>query len=105
MNNANKVCNPKVEVPATKEMNDENYINDVLESLKNMVNNYSYALNEASNRTLYNVIKKIFDETSNLQRLFFDYSFQRGWYCLEKAEQQKITEANQKMGGKVNEMV
>lgn len=101
----NKVCNPEVEVPSTKEMNDENYLNDLLESLKNMVNDYSFALNEVSNRTLYNVVKTIFDETSNLQRLFFDYSFQRGWYCLEKAESQKIVQTNQKMSGKVSEMV
>ena len=105
MNNQNKVTNPKVEVPQTTEMNDENYLNDLLESLKNMVNNYSYALNEASNRTLYDVIKTIFDETSNLQRLFFDYAFARGWYCLERAEQQKIDEANQKCSPKVNEMI
>lgn len=105
MNNQNKVTNPKVEVPQTKDMNDENYLNDLLESLKNMVNNYSYALNEASNRTLYDVIKTIFDETSNLQRLFFDYAFQRGWYCLERAEQQKLNEASGKCSPKVNEMV
>ncbi len=105
MNNSNKVTNPKVEVPQTTNMNDENYLNDLLESLKNMVNDYSYALNEASNRTLYDAIKPIFDETSNLQRLFFDYAFARGWYCLERAEQQKIDETNQKCSPKINEMV
>ena len=105
MNNQNKVTNPKVVVPKTTDMNDENYLNDLLESLKNMVNNYSYALNEASNRPLYDVIKTIFDETSNLQRLFFDYAFQRGWYCLERAEQQKLDETNSKCSPKVNEMM
>ena len=43
MNN-NKISNPKTEVPSTTEMNDLNYITDILESVKNMVNNYSYAL-------------------------------------------------------------
>ncbi len=105
MNNQNKVQNPKVEVPQTIDMNDENYLNTLLGCLKNMVNNYSYALNEASNRTLYDVIKPIFDETSNLQRLFFDYAFARGWYCLERAEQQKIDETTQKCSPKLNEMV
>lgn len=105
MNNQNKVLNPKVEVPQTIDMSDENYLNDLLECLKNMVNNYSYALNEASNRALYNIIKPIFDETSNLQRLFFDYAFARGWYCLEKADQQKISETNQKCSPKLKEMV
>ena len=35
MNN-NKVQNTKVEVPSTIEMNDENYLNDILETEKNM---------------------------------------------------------------------
>ena len=105
MNNENKVMNPKVEVPSTVDMNDKDYLNDLLECLKNMVNNYSYALNELSNRELYDKIKPIFDKTSNLQRLFFDYAFQRGWYELEKADAQKITEAYQKYNGQVQEMV
>ena len=105
MNNQNMVSNPQVEVPQTVDMNDQNYLNDLLESLKNMVNNYSYALNEMSNRELYDKIKPIFDRTSNLQRLFFDYAFQRGWYQLEKAEAEKITQAYQKFNGKLNEMV
>jgi spore coat protein CotF len=104
MNLEQKVENPKVEVAETPEMNDKDYLTDLLESLKNMVNNYSYALNETSNRSLYDEIKKIFDETSNLQRLFFDYLFQRGWYCLEREKEQKITEAKQKMSSKISEM-
>ena len=104
MNN-NTVSNPKVEVPQTVSMNDQDYLNDLLECLKNMVNNYSYALNEMSNHELYDKIKPIFDKTSQLQRLFFDYAFQRGWYELERAEATKITQAYQKFNGKVNEMV
>ena len=105
MNNQNKVGNPQVEVPQTVAMNDQNYLNDLLECLKNLVNNYSYALNEMSNRELYDRIKPIFDEVSNLQRRFFDYSFQRGWYQLESAEGTKITEAYQKFSGQVSEMI
>ncbi len=103
-NNSNQISNPMVEVPKTIEMNDENYLNDLLEYLKNMVNNYSYALNEMSNQELYNRIKPIFEETSALQRHFFDLAFQRGWYSLEKAEQQKITSSYQKYSDKLQEM-
>ena len=103
--NQNKVQNIKVEVPATLELNDENYLNDILSSLKCLVSNYACVLNEASNMNYYNVIKQIFDETSLLQREFFDSLFQRGWYCLEKAEQQKIDEANTKLQQKLNEML
>lgn len=92
----NKISNPKVEVPTTKEMNDLDYLTDVLETTKNMVNNYSLALNEVSNNTLYEIYKQIFDETSTIQRDLFDLMFQKGWYALEKAEEQKINEAQTK---------
>lgn len=88
-----KISNPKTEVPMTKEMNDLDYLTDALETTKNMVSNYSLALNEASNNTLYERVKQIFDETSIIQRDMFDLMFQKGWYALEEAEEQKVTEA------------
>jgi len=103
--NQNKVQNEKIEVPKGLELNDENYLNDILSSLKCLVSNYAFVLNEASNMNYYNVIKQIFDETSLLQRDFFDALFQRGWYCLERAEQQKIDEALNKLQPQINEML
>ncbi len=92
MNNQNKVTNPKVEVPQTTEMNDENYLNDLLESLKNMVNNYSYALNEASNETLFKELFHMFLEIKESQRTLYELAFQKGWYTLEEAEKTKVSE-------------
>lgn len=103
--NQNKVQNEKVEVPTGVDMNDENYLNDILISLKSLVSNYSCVLNEASNMNYYNVVKQLFDETSMIQRNFFDGLFQRGWYCLEKAEGTKIGEAISKLQPKLNEMM
>ena len=103
--NQNKVQNEKVEVPSGLELNDENYLNDILASLKSLVSNYACVLNEASNMNYYNLIKQLFDEASLLQRDFFDALFQRGWYCLEKAEQKKITEAINKLQPKLSEML
>ena len=103
--NQNKVQNEKVEVPTGADMNDENYLNDILISLKSLVSNYSCVLNEASNMNYYNVVKQLFDETSMIQRNFFDGLFQRGWYCLEKAEGAKIGEAVSKLQPKLNEMM
>ncbi len=104
MNNNNKISNPKTEVPTTIEMNDLNYLTDILESVKNMVNNYSYALNEASNESLYNRLKAIFDAETECQRHLFELMFKKGWYCLEKAEEQKITQAYNKAQGQVSEL-
>ena len=101
----NRVQNVKIEVPSTIELNDENYLNDILSSLKCLVSNYACVLNEASNMSYYSIIKNIFDDTSLLQREFFDSLFQRGWYCLEKAEQQKISETINKLQPKLEEMI
>lgn len=89
MNN-NEICNPKTEVPKGTSINDKDYMNSLLSSLKEMVKNYAVALTEASNEILYNEYKTMFDEYSNLQRDVYELMFRKGWYTLEKAEQQKL---------------
>lgn len=89
MNNQ-KIENPKTEVPETTGLNDKDYLNSILECLKNMSNNFSFALNEASNETMYQEIFTMFQETKDMAREIYEFMFQKGWYSLEKAEQQKI---------------
>lgn len=101
----NKVQNPKQEVNKGLELNDENYLNDILVSLKYLVSNYACALNEASNSNYYNIVKQLFNEVSLLQRDFFDASFQRGWYCLERADSEKINSAIQKLQPQIKELL
>ena len=96
MNN-NKIQNPKTEVQETIEMNDENYLNDILETEKNMSVNMTYALNEASNETLFNEIDELFTQIKESQRNLFELAFKKGWYCLEKAEESKISEEYNKL--------
>lgn len=99
-----KICNEKVSVPATYEMNDLDMLTDVLETIKNMVNNYSYSLNEASNEFLYNNYSQIFNEVSVMQRELFELMFQKGWYCLEEAEEQKINESYTKYSNQMSQL-
>lgn len=87
-----KVQNPKTEVPNTKEMNDKDYLNAVLETEKNMSINMCIALNEASNETLYQELYKMFEDIKKSQRDLFELAFQKGWYSLEKETPNKITE-------------
>ena len=89
MNN-NQISNPKTEVSKGTKLNDKDYMNSLLSSLKEMVKNYSVALTEASNETLYSEYKTMFDEYSKLQREVYEVMFRKGWYSLEKAEQQKL---------------
>ena len=89
MNN-NQISNPKTEVPKGTSINDKDYMNSLLSCLKEIVKNYSVVLTEASNETLYNEYKTMFDEYSNFQREVYETMFRKGWYTLEKVEQQKL---------------
>ena len=86
----NSISNPKTELSKGTSLNDKDYMNSLLGTLKEMVKNYAVALTEASNKNLYNEFKTMFDEYSNLQREVYETMFRKGWYTLEKAEQQKL---------------
>lgn len=88
----NKVENPKTEVPSSIEMNDRDCVNQILEIEKNMSVNLAIALNEASNEKLYADLFVVFKDVKTAQRDLYNLMFKNGWYSLEKAEQQKITE-------------
>lgn len=100
----NKIQNEKVEVPKTIEMNDENYLNDILETEKNMSVNYTYALNEASNEILYEELFDMFSKIKEVQRKIFELAFSKGWYSLEKAEETKINEEYNKLTNLIEEL-
>ena len=90
--NDNKISNPKTEVPQTKEMNDKDYITTMLSFEKAMVKNYAVALTEASNNELYEDYYDMFSDVCSLQRQIYNLMFKKGWYCLETAEESKITQ-------------
>lgn len=94
MNN-NKINNSKVDVPNGIKLNDKDYMNSLLSCLKEMVKNYSIALTEASNETLYSKYKEMFDTYINLQREVFETMFRYGWYSLEKLDNNRINEKYQ----------
>ena len=93
MNN-NKISNTKVEVPKGTTMNDKDYINSVLSSLKEMSKNYVTAMTEASNEYLCEEYFQMFNNISKLQRDVYEVMFKKGWYSLEEAPEMKV---NQKL--------
>lgn len=101
----NKVSNPKTEVPQTIELNDCNYLDELLTCEKNMAGNLQIALNEASNQNLYNEIKAIFDEVQNMQRKVFNLAFEKGWYSLEKADALKVSQKMSELNQKLSELI
>ncbi|UTI42339.1 spore coat protein [Niallia sp. RD1] len=101
--NQQPIQNPKAQVPKTPQMNDRDYTNDLLSTEKYMTDSYSTALNEASNEPLYQDLLAIFTETQNMQRELYDLMFQKGWYKLEAAEQQKLQQSYQQFKGYSNQ--
>lgn len=87
-----KIKNAKKEVPTGIKMNDRDYLNSILDLEKNMSNNYSIALNEASNDYLYEDYFTLFEDTKDAARECYNLMFQYGWYTLEEAEEQKVND-------------
>ena len=103
MNN-NMISNPKTEVPTGKELNDKDYINCLLSSLKEMVKSYSTVMTEASNEELYTSYKSMFDNYIDLQRDVYELMFRCGWYSLEKVETQKIDSKLQMLNQELSDL-
>ena len=91
MNN-NKITNTKTNTPTGISMNDKDYLTSLLTCLKEMSKNYTIAMTEASNESLHKSFHSVFEELMKLQREVYELMFRKGWYALEKAEQQKIND-------------
>lgn len=100
-----KIQNEKVQVPSTPKLNDCDILTQILESEKNMGDNLSIALNEASNEELYQEIFSIFMNIKGLQREIYELMFSKGWYTLDSADSDKITEAKTQLSEKLNELI
>ena len=99
-----KVNNPKVEVEQTIEMNDYNYLYDMLETEKSLSTNMVNVLNEASNEMLFDKLDLLFRQIKQSQRDLFELLFIQGWYTLEEAEKKKIDEKKNELQTKLDEL-
>ncbi|MBB5173504.1 spore coat protein [Texcoconibacillus texcoconensis] len=99
MNQSQKIGNPKTQVPETPQMNDRDYINDMLATEKYMTDSYSTAMNEASHQTLYEDILGISTETQDSQRELFNLMFKKGWYSFNAVDSQTLDQSYQQYSG------
>lgn len=99
-----KIQNPKVEVKSGTKLNDKDYLNCLLSSLKEMVKNYSVVLTEASCENLYNLHKETYDKYLQMQRNVYELAFRKGWYTLEVAEANKISEKYLTLNNEYNDL-
>lgn len=86
----NQIKNTKTEVPKGMNLNDKDYLSNLLSCLKEMSKNYAISMTEASNENLYNNYKETFLTISSLEREVYELMFKNGWYILEKADTNKI---------------
>ena len=97
--NQQKIQNPETQITKTPQMNDRDFINDMLSTEKYLTNSYSTALNELSHTSLYQDIFSIANETQNCQRTLYNLMFQKGWYGVEAADSQKLQQSHQQFQG------
>lgn len=100
-----EIKNPKKEVSKGIKMNDKDYLNSILELEKNMSNNYSIALNEASNDYLYEDYFTMLEDTKDAAREVYNLAFEYGWYILEEAGENQVEEKVQCLEKKLQEVM
>ena len=103
MNN-NEIKNSKVDILNGKNLNDKDYINNLLSTLKELNKNYVIGLIEASNEHLYQEYKDMFLKYSKMQREVYELMFKKGWYTLEKADKNKINNKFQILNQELNDL-
>lgn len=97
--NQQTIQNRETQVPKTPQMNDRDFLNDMLTTEKYMTSSYSTFLHEASHQQLYQDMLNIFTETQSCQRELYNLMFKKGWYTLEAADQQKLQQSYQQFQG------
>ncbi|MEJ9228490.1 spore coat protein [Peribacillus butanolivorans] len=103
MPNQNKVQNPESPVAKTPQMNDRDFINDMLATEKYFCNSLSVALHEMSNHALFHDIFSVSKENQEMQRELYNLMFEKGWYSLEKAQPNSLSQTYQQFSGYKNQ--
>ena len=101
---SNKVQCEETKVSKTPFQNDRDYLNDVLATSKSITTNTALAIIEASNVTLRNEFKRLFETFETLQRENYVLAWNKGWYTLEESEKTKIKEATKNLSTKLEEL-
>ena len=79
-------------------MNDQELLNDMLTTEKNMIKNYSSFITETSCPNMRQVLNQNMNETVQDQYHLFDIMRQKGYYQMKDAPDNEVTTAKQKLG-------
>lgn len=94
--NPKPTSEPQVKGP---EMNDRDYLNDILATEKYLTDSFNVAAREASHDTLHRDVMTILTESHQAARDVYNLMFQFGWYTLEAEQQQKVEQMHQQFSG------
>ena len=101
---SSKVCCDEIKVSSSLDLNDRDYLNDILYNEKTIIVNTTTALTEASNENLKKDILKFFDTIEQLQRETYELAWNNGWYVLEEAEKTKVNQKTKELQKKLEEL-
>lgn len=73
-----------------QQMDDRDYVNDIMSMEKYLTSSYNVSLFETQNPQLYQKVQQALIETHSMQKELFDLMFEKGWYKMKAAEQQEI---------------
>ncbi|WAH36395.1 spore coat protein [Alicyclobacillus dauci] len=76
----------------TPQMNDRDYMNDVLSTEKYLSDGFNVAVREASHQGLFQDMMQVLMQTQQNVRDVFDLMYQKGWYKVESANPQQVTQ-------------
>lgn len=99
-----EVSNEKQVVKEDRNMNEENVLNEILGSEKNISNNYSISVNEMSNKYLYKKVLNMLNESKNMTRELYNLAFEKGWYSLKCEDELEIEKVHSTYNNKKKEL-
>ena len=100
----NKICCDETKVDATLDLNDRDYLNDILYNEKTITVNTATALTEASNEKLQKEIFNIFETVKTLQAETYELAWNLGWYTLEESQDTKEKKKEKELTQKLDEL-
>lgn len=88
---------PSGQLPEVKgpEMNDRDFVNDLLAYEKYLTSGYNTGLFETQNPQLRRTVQDILNDVHKSQSELFELMFQRGWYKMDAAEAEQIGKTHQ----------
>ncbi len=77
-------------------MEDKDIMEQELLTVKGVCDLYLHGAIESSTAEVHTAFKDALNESLNIQNKIYTLMAERGWYKMDSAEQQKITQAEQK---------